>query len=88
MERAVTERYGCRCTHVGSYFTERGCDCGSGLPRTVELFHIESHPEAEQAFAWSWTEKGEIRYTVLPRIPPIDSVTDALKVAIENERQR
>jgi hypothetical protein len=51
----------------------------------VETFDIEGHPEAKRCYAWSFIENGELQYTTVLEIPPVDSAETAVKVAIANK---
>jgi hypothetical protein len=50
----------------------------------VELFNLIEHPGAVQAFAWTWHDGGKIRYTIVLRLPPINSAEDAVQAALSS----
>jgi hypothetical protein len=51
----------------------------------VEVFDLHDHPKARRAYAWqrkSQKKAGDTQYTVVLRIPPVNSANDAVKAAI------
>jgi hypothetical protein len=72
----------CRATHLQSVqVMERHKDeivCGG----VVEVFDLHDHPKARRAYAWQRKsqKKGDAaQYTVVLRIPPVNSANDAVK---------
>lgn len=82
LKEAVETMHGCKAQHVRSepvidFF--RGELAWDGV---VETFDIEGHPKAKRCYAWSFMENGELQYTTVLEIPPVDSAETAVKVAI------
>lgn len=85
IQRAVEEMQKCRATHLQSVqVMERQKDeivCGG----VVEVFDLHDHPKAKRAYAWQRKSQeigGDAQYTVVLKIPPVNSANDAVKATI------
>jgi hypothetical protein len=89
LTEAIGLMHGCRAVHFGSEkVTEsfQGLDVWSG---DVEVFTLEGHPSAQVAYGFAWKdETGQPRYIGILRLPPVQSATDAVKVAIASGQFR
>ena len=66
--------------------TFQGKTAGKGV---VEVFELVNHPQAKEAYAWSYTiDAGETRHVAVLVVPPIDSPADAVRAAIIAESQK
>ncbi len=89
LSRAVEAMHGCPCSHVGNAKVHEMFEGQTVWEGEVEIFDLEGHPEATQAFAWGWKDdEGEIRYIAVLNIPPILSPREAVQAAIASRRQR
>jgi hypothetical protein len=86
IQRQVSREHNCGTSHTGTFFVEEQIDGGLATV-AVEIFQLRGHPRAEQAFAWSWIERGERRYVAVLRVPPIDSPAAAVRLAIAGRDQ-
>jgi hypothetical protein len=86
IEQAVRKAQGCAWSHAGTFFVE---EIVKGQPHkvAVEIFQLQGHPEATQAFAWAWDDDGERRYIGVLSMPPIDTPQDAVRAAIASRDQ-
>ena len=48
----------------------------------VETFDLHGHPKAKRCHAWSYEENGETQYVTVLEIPPVDSPSSAVTIAI------
>ena len=48
----------------------------------VETFEIDGHPKARRCHAWSYEENSETQYVTVLEIPPVDSPSSAVTIAI------
>ena len=48
----------------------------------VEVFDLTGHPKAKRCYAWGFIEGGTLRSTAVLEIPPVDSPSSAVTVAI------
>jgi hypothetical protein len=82
LQQAVTTLHDCQCFHEGGFFVDEIIDGHGSWMGAVEVFTLKRHPEATHAFAWAWDDRGELRYHVFLRVPPIDSPSAAVRAAI------
>jgi hypothetical protein len=82
LREAIQETENCGSRYAGTVrVTERFQDetAWDGL---VEIFDLIDHPKAQVCYAWGYEERGELRSTIVLRLPPVDSPQTAVKVAI------
>jgi len=47
-----------------------------------EVFRVRGHPQAKDAYAWTYTDDdGKLHHVALLGVPPINSAQDAVKAA-------
>lgn len=49
---------------------------------SVEVFTLNGHPKATEAFAWNYPDNGQKRAVAVLNIPPIETPSDAVRAAI------
>jgi hypothetical protein len=81
IQLAVRARYGCGCSHTGTFFVTETID-GKSERVAVEVFRLRGHPEASRAFGWACDDQGEQRYISVLGAPPIDTPQQAVRAAI------
>lgn len=53
----------------------------------VEVFDLTEHSKASKVFAWGYEDEGgEIQYTAVLNVPPIDLPREAVQAAIASGR--
>lgn len=82
LQEAVTAMHGCDCSHSGTARVIEQQDGKTVWDGSVEIFDLEGHETASQAFAWAWEDQGEPRYIAVLNVPPINDPSDAVKAAI------
>jgi hypothetical protein len=82
LRAAIEAMHGCKATHERSAVileTFRNEMVWEGV---VESFSLTGHPKANRCYAWSYQDKGEIRYVNVLEIPPVKSAETAVRVYI------
>ena len=85
LKEAIETMHHCKASHVGS---EPVIDLFQGevaWDGVVATFELEGHPKAKRCYAWSYMEDGELQYTTVLEIPPVDSPESAVKIAIASK---
>jgi hypothetical protein len=54
----------------------------------VEVFGLDRHSKANQAYGWQFWEGRNAQYTVVLGIPPVDSPNAAVGASIAAEREK
>lgn len=85
---AVEHLHGCLATHdrtVPVHETFHGKTVWRG---DVEIFKLTNHPKANFAYSWSYREGPDDsteRFVSVLDLPPVDSATTAVRVAIADQ---
>jgi hypothetical protein len=88
LARIVQTLHGVNATHQGIFFVRGVSNTEAERNVSVHLFSLKGHTRASRAFAWEWTENGEVSYMAVLDIPPIHSPREAVQSAIASRRQR
>lgn len=85
----IAALHDCDCTHVETATVIEQMDGKTVWEGSVEIFDLISHPQATQAFAWSWLkDDGEKQHIAVLNVPPIESPREAVQAAIVSGHQR
>jgi hypothetical protein len=83
LQQAIQEMHGCKSIHER---TARVREVSHGKiiwNGEVEIFALNGHPWAEGCYAWSYQgDDGKEHYTVVLKIPPLDSPEKAVRTAL------
>ena len=88
LKEAVETVHKCKARHIDS---KRVIELFHGMiawDGLVETFDLQGHPEAKRCYAWSFTENGELKYTSVLELPPVDSPQSAVKLAIASNARK
>lgn len=81
--RAVKSASGCDAEHVQTAHVHEMSGRESVWKGEVEVFKLDGHSEAQFAYGWGFKDDaGEIRYTAVLGIPPINSPREAVQAAV------
>lgn len=88
LQEAIRAVHGCEATHIETvpvteYFEGRLAWTGD-----VEVFKVTGHLRAKRCYAWGYDENGTHRTTAVLEIPPVDSPSAAVTVAIAAKSRR
>ncbi len=87
LAEAVSSFCCCECRHFGSIRVIESSASGIIFDGTIERFELKGHPEAKEAYAWSFVEDDNVeRCIVIPKVPPINDPSDAVQQAIAEGR--
>lgn len=87
LQAAIKRLHGCESRHVASVpvnETFKGKPVWQGV---VEVFDLEGHAKAKQAFAWKHASgKGDgSRFVAVLAVPPVTTAQDAVRAAVVAE---
>jgi hypothetical protein len=82
LQEAIRAVHGCESLHVSTapvteYFQGKLAWTGD-----VEVFDLTGHQKAKRCYAWGYDDNGTLRSTAVLEIPPVDSPSSAVTVAI------
>jgi hypothetical protein len=79
---AVRVAHGVEAHHEGSVRVHVVRDGDTIWEGYVEIYTLQGHPEASQAFAWGREDEEEVHFISILNVAPIRSPTDAVRAAI------
>ncbi len=88
IQKAVEKHAGCTATHRGSAPVTEGYLDQIMWEGVVEVFDLDGHPKAKQAYGWQFWEGQNAQYTVVMGIPPVDSPNAAVRASIAAEAKQ
>jgi len=89
LQKAILNLHGCDSRHAASIAVHETFQDKTAWKGVVEVFQLVNHPQAKEAYAWSYeTDAGETRHVAVLIIPPINSPADAVRAAIIAESQK
>jgi len=87
LQTAIRAVHGCDSAHVE---TAKVTELWEGLivwQGEVEVFDLAGHPQASQAFAWSYkADNGRTQSVAVLKVPPIETPSDAVRAAIASRK--
>ena len=87
--RAVRAASGCEAEHQQTVHVHEMSGNETVWKGAVEIFKIIGHPKARLAYGWGQKdEAGEIRYTAVLGVPPINSAREAVQAAIVSRSKK
>lgn len=92
LQRAIRDLHGLDGQHVESVPIHEVFQGKTVWEGDVEVFRVRGHPQAQLAYAWTYTDDdGTLQHVAVLGVPPINSAQDAVKAAvmahIEKQRQ-
>jgi hypothetical protein len=88
IQKAVEKHAGCRAEHRESVPVTEGYLDRIMWEGVVEVFGLDGHPKANQAYGWQFWEGKNAQYTVVLGIAPVDSPNAAVRASIAAEAQQ
>lgn len=89
LSEAVSAMHGCSCSYSHTATVHESMNGETVWKGKVEVFDLEGHTEATQAFAWGYKDdSGEVQYMAVINKPPINSPREAVQAAIASGRFR
>lgn len=89
LKRAVEAMHGCKATYLTSGMVHEKSGHATVWRGTVDTFALKGHPTASRAFAWGWRDRsGQMRYSAVLNVAPIQSPLDAVRAEIARGRLR
>lgn len=89
LKEAVESQHGCTATLIQSVPVKETFQGKIVWDGAVHIFKINSHPQAQEAYAWSSPIEGsdKRRFFAVLKLPPIESPIDAVRAAIVAEQK-
>ncbi|CAN5716176.1 hypothetical protein BH09VER1_BH09VER1_34210 [soil metagenome] len=82
LQEAIRAVHGCESSFVSTSHVKAVLEGQTAWEGEVETFDLESHPKAKRCYAWGYVEDDQLRTTAVLEIPPVDSPSSAVDVAI------
>lgn len=79
---AIEVMHRCKARHVSTSPVTEYFEGKLAWTGEVETFDLQGHPKAQRCHAWSYEENGETQYVTVLEIPPVDSPSSAVTIAI------
>ncbi len=89
LQKAILDLHGCDSRHLTSVQVHETFQGQTAWQGTVEVFFLINHPQAKEAYAWSYqADNGETRFVAVLGISPIESPLDAVRAYIAAQGQK
>ena len=82
LKEAIRAVHGCESLHVSTSRVVAQFEGAIAWDGDVETFDLVGHPKANKCHAWGYEEKGQFKSTAVLELPPVDSPSTAVDVAI------
>lgn len=82
LKEAIKAVHGCESRHVATSAVKATLDGETAWEGEVETFDLQGHPKASRAYAWGYQDGEQFRSVAVLEIPPVDSPSTAVDVAI------
>jgi len=86
LQNAIRAVHGCESHHVSTSRVVSQFEGETAWDGEVETFDLVGHIKAQRCHAWGYVEDGQLRSTVVLELPPVDSPSSAVDVAIAAKR--
>lgn len=88
LQGAIRAVHGCGSRHVSTAPVTEYFEGKLAWTGEVETFDLQGHPKAQRCHAWGYDDTGTFRSTAVLEIPPVDSPSSAVTVAIAAKSKR
>lgn len=82
LQEAIRAVHGCESRHVSTAPVTEYFEGKLAWTGDVEVFDLTGHTKAHRCYAWGYDDNGTLRTTAVLEIPPVDSPSSAVTVAI------
>jgi hypothetical protein len=82
LQEAIRAVHGCESRHVSTSHVVAQFEGATAWDGEVETFDLVGHPKATRCHAWGYVDEGQFRSTAVLELPPVDSPSTAVDVAI------
>lgn len=83
LKQAILRLEKCEAEHVATMPVHEAFQGKTVWQGEVEVFNLIDHPRTTRCYAWSYQDDdGKTQYTVVLKIPPVNSPQDAVKAAL------
>jgi len=88
LQNAIRAGHGCESLHVSTSKVRGFLENRLAWQGEVETFDLIGHPKAKRCYAWGDEENGQLFTTAVLELPPVDSPSTAVDVAIAAKARR
>ena len=88
LQEAIHSVHGCESRHVSTSRVKAQFEGAKAWDGEVETFDLEGHPKAKRCHAWGYVEDGQFKSTAVLELPPVDSPSTAVDVAISAKARK
>ena len=82
LQEAIRAVHGCESRHVSTSRVKAEFESATAWDGEVETFDLVGHPKAKRCHAWGFVDGGQFKATAVLELPPVDSPSTAVDVAI------
>jgi hypothetical protein len=82
LQEAIRAVHGCGSRHVSTAPVTEYFEGKLAWTGEVETFDLDGHPKAKRCYAWGYDDNGKLKSTAVLELPPVDSPSSAVTVAI------
>lgn len=82
LQEAIRAVHGCESRHVSTSPVTEYFEGKLAWTGEVETFDLQGHTKAQRCHAWAYDDNGTLRTTAVLEIPPVDSPSSAVTIAI------
>lgn len=88
LQKAIKETHGCDSKHLLSVAVKEYFKGQTAWEGNVEVFQLINHQKAQACYAWSYREGNHNKVVIVLELPPVDSPSTAVQVAIAAKGKR
>ena len=87
LKNAIRSTHSCESLHVRSVPVKEVLEGETAWEGTVEVFELVGHQTAKWAYAWTYRDGDENKIMTVLGVSPVDSLQNAIKIAIASKRR-
>lgn len=88
LKNAIRVVHGCESLHVSTSRVVSKFEGETAWDGEVETFDLVGHSKAKRCHAWGYEDNGHLHTTAVLELPPIDSASSAVDVAIAEKARK
>lgn len=88
LQEAIRAVHGCESRHASTSRVLAQLEGTTAWEGEVETFDLFGHLKAKRCHAWGYEERGQMKSTAVLELPPVDSPSTAVDVAIASKSKQ
>lgn len=82
LQDAIRVVHGSESRHLTTSAVKSVFEGSTAWEGEIETFELLSHPKARKCHTWGFVENGQLKTTAVLELPPVDSPSSAVDVAL------